>query len=137
MKSVTSLVKKIYTQKIIVRAEDLDELNHVNNVVFVQWVQDVATRHWNELTSPEIRVNYSWVVLKHEIEYASPAFINDVLVVKTWVDKSEGVRSERHVEFHNENSGKLVVKAKTTWCLLDAKTMKPKRIGADILELFH
>lgn len=137
MKSVTSLVKKIYAQKILVRPEDLDELNHVNNVVFVQWVQEVATHHWNELTSPEIRKNYSWVVVKHEIEYASPAFINDILVVKTWVEKSEGVRSERYVEFHNENTGKLVVRAKTNWCLLDSVTMRPKRIGTDIIELFH
>lgn len=137
MKYVSSFMKKTYQHKIIVQKSDIDNLNHVNNVVYVQWVQDVATAHWNVLASAEIQKKYSWVVLKHEIEYATPAFLNDILLVKTWVEKSAGVRSERHVEFYNEKSNKLIVRAKTTWCLLDAVTQKPRRIEADILDIFH
>jgi acyl-CoA thioester hydrolase len=77
------------------------------------------------------------VVLKHELEYFNPAFLHEVLTVVTWVEKSEGVRSERHVEFFNTTSSKPLVRAKTIWCLLDAVTVKPKRIDQDILTLFH
>lgn len=128
---------KAFEQTITVQQHDIDGLNHVNNVVYLQWVQDVATAHWQSLASMEIQKKYSWVVLKHEIEYFSPALLNDVLTVKTWVEKSEGVRSERHVEFYNHNTKKLLVRAKTNWCLLDANTMRPRRIEEDILQLFH
>ncbi len=128
---------KTFEQTITVQQHDIDGLNHVNNVVYLQWVQDVATAHWQSLASAEIQKRYSWVVLKHEIEYFSPALLNDVLTVKTWVEKSEGVRSERHVEFYNQKTNKLLVRAKTNWCLLDANTMRPRRIEGDILQLFH
>ncbi|MBX2945593.1 MAG: acyl-CoA thioesterase [Cyclobacteriaceae bacterium] len=128
---------KAFEQTITVQQHDIDGLNHVNNVVYLQWVQDVATAHWQSLASAEIQKKYSWVVLKHEIEYFSPALMNDVLIVKTWVEKSEGVRSERHVEFYNQKTNKLLVRAKTNWCLLDANTMRPRRIEEDILQLFH
>lgn len=128
---------KAFEQTITVQQQDIDDLNHVNNVVFVQWVQDIASAHWNVLATPEIQSKYAWVVLKHEIEYFSPAVLHDVLMVKTWVEKSEGVRSERHVEFYQQESNKLVVRAKTMWCLLDAGTMRPRRIDSDILTLFH
>ncbi|MBL7844651.1 MAG: acyl-CoA thioesterase [Cyclobacteriaceae bacterium] len=128
---------KTFEQAITVQQHDIDGLNHVNNVVYLQWVQDVATAHWQSLASMEIQKKYSWVVLKHEIEYFSPALLNDVLTVKTWVEKSEGVRSERHVEFYNYKTNKLLVRAKTNWCLLDASTMRPRRIEEDILQLFH
>lgn len=128
---------KAFEQTITVQQQDIDDLNHVNNVVFVQWVQDIASAHWNVLATPEIQSKYAWVVLKHEIEYFSPAVLHDVLMVKTWVEKSEGVRSERHVEFYQQESNKLVVRAKTMWCLLDARTMRPRRIESDILTLFH
>lgn len=128
---------KSYQHEIIVQEGDIDNLNHVNNVVYLQWVQDVATAHWNTLASDQLQKKYSWVVLKHEIEYFSPAFLDDVLQVKTWVEKSEGVRSERHVEFYNQKTNKLLVKAKTIWCMLDTATMRPKRIESDIMGLLN
>ncbi len=128
---------KEFTQLIEIRPDHIDALNHVNNVVYLQWVQDVASAHWNAIASDEMKKQYSWVVLKHEIEYFAQAFLNDVIQAKTWVFKSAGVRSERHVELYNHKTGKLLVRAKTTWCLLDAKTMKPRRIEQDILQLFH
>lgn len=130
-------VMKAFEQTVTVQQQDIDDLNHVNNVVYVQWVQDIASAHWNVLATPDIKNKYSWVVIKHEIEYFSPAVLHDVLTVKTWVEKSEGVRSERHVEFYQQANQKLVVRAKTTWCLLDAATMRPRRIESDILTLFH
>jgi acyl-CoA thioester hydrolase len=128
---------KIFEQTITVLQQHLDDLNHVNNVVYLQWVQDVAAAHWNSLAPAELKQKYSWVVLKHEIEYLGQAFLGDSLTVKTWVNKSAGVRSERHVEFYQYKTNKLLVRAKTNWCLLDAVTMKPRGIENDILGLFH
>ncbi|MCK6618452.1 MAG: acyl-CoA thioesterase [Cyclobacteriaceae bacterium] len=128
---------KAFEQAITVKAEHLDELNHVNNVVYLQWVQEVASAHWNSLASTEMKQRYSWVVLKHEIEYFAPAYLNDVINARTWVHHSEGVRSERHVELFNQKTGKMLIRAKTNWCLLDAQTMKPRRIERDILNVFH
>lgn len=128
---------KTFEQLIAVKADHLDALNHVNNVVYLQWVQDVASAHWSSIASGEMKQRYSWVVLKHEIEYFAPAFLNDMIIARTWVYQSHGVRSERHVELYNQRTGKLLVRAKTNWCLLDAQTMKPRRIERDILNLFH
>ncbi len=128
---------KVFESRVIVAQTDIDDLNHVNNVVYLQWVQDVATAHWQSLASDDMLKKYSWVVLKHEIEYIGQAFLQDELWIKTWVQHSEGVRSERHVEFYNQKTKKLLVRAKTSWCLLEAGTLRPRRIEEEILQLFH
>jgi len=128
---------KLFEQQIVVQENHIDDLNHVNNVVYLQWVQDIATAHWVSLADDAMSKKYSWVVITHLLEYFKPAFLNDVLRVVTWVEKSEGVRSERHVEFYTAASAKPIVRAKTIWCLLDSGTMKPRRIDDDILSLFH
>lgn len=130
------MAKKIFEHTLTVSPLHIDNLNHVNNVVYLQWVQDVASAHWNALASAEMQKKYSWVVLKHEIEYLAPAFLGETILVRTWVEKSEGVRSERHVEFYNQ-SDKMIVRARTSWCLLDSGTFRPMRIGEDILKVFH
>jgi acyl-CoA thioester hydrolase len=121
---------------ITVSAKDIDNLNHVNNVVYLQWVQEVASAHWDTVATDELKKKYSWVVLRHEIDYRNPAYLGDELLVQTWVSTCEGARSVRHVEFFQVNSGVLVAETKTTWCLLDAQTMRPRRIGSDIVSIF-
>jgi acyl-CoA thioester hydrolase len=128
--------KKVFERRLTVTTSDIDNLNHVNNVGYLQWVQDVASAHWELMASEEMKQIYSWVVLKHEIEYFAPAFLGNELMVRTWVEKSEGVRSERHVEISSMETNKLLVRAKTVWCLLDTATMRPIRIASDILEIF-
>lgn len=128
---------KYFQQEITVSSNDLDELNHVNNVVYVQWVQDVAKAHWENIASREVQQKYIWMVLRHEVDYRSQAVLGDVLVAQTWVAWSEGVKSERHVEIRNKNTVKVVINAKTLWCLLDATTKRPKKIGEDITSVFN
>ncbi len=115
--------------------DDIDTLQHVNNVVYLRYVQDVAQAHWDAISSEEMKKKYSWVVVRHEIDYKSPAFLGDELIAKTWVSSCEGVRSVRNVRVYNA-AEKLVVETKTDWCLLDAQTMRPKRIEEDILSIF-
>jgi acyl-CoA thioester hydrolase len=105
---------------------DIDELNHVNNVVFVRWVQDVAIAHWMATSSEALRDTYSWMLLRHEIDYVGQAFLGDRLIGTTWVGEAKGATFERFVELKKD--GKVITKSRTVWALLDAKTLKPRRI---------
>lgn len=128
---------KIYEKSIIVTEDDLDDMNHVNNVRYVQWVQDIAKEHWFTLAPENFIKNYAWVVLSHHIEYKNAALLSDPVKIQTYITKSEGVTSVRMVEMHHAKTGKLIAKAESTWCLLNAKTGKPTRIPQEITDLFH
>jgi len=116
-----------------VTKDHIDELNHVNNVVYLQWVQDIANMHWDKLREGYDTSAYVWVVLRHELNYSGQAILGDVIRVKTWVGETEGIKSVRHVEFYKGE--KLLVKTQTFWCLVDSKTLRPKRITGDILRV--
>jgi len=123
-----------YSKTITVLPEHLDDLNHVNNVVYLQWVQDIAKEHWFSKTSSEINTAYFWVVVKHELEYKKPAFLDDVIMVTTYVEEFKGALSVRCVEF--KKGEELIVKTRSQWCLIGAKDHKPKRVPLEISELF-
>ena len=125
-----------FEHPILVLPTDIDELGHANNVVYLRWVQEIAEAHWNAMASAELRAKYAWVVLRHEIDYVSPVILNDGLIGATWVDLPDGARSTRHVEIFNQTTNKLSARAKTTWCLLSAATMRPKRVEKDITDIF-
>jgi acyl-CoA thioester hydrolase len=127
----------IYTKLITVTKAHLDELNHVNNVQYVQWIQDIAKEHWFKKSSSEMNNNYYWVVLSHHIDYKSSAILNDEITLKTYITNSEGVTSTRIVEMYNSKTNKLIVKAETKWCLINAVTHKPSRISSEIATLFN
>jgi len=112
-------------------ASDIDELNHVNNVVYLSWIQNIANLHWTQLKQDQDTFAYVWVVIRHEIDYIGQALLGDSIVAKTWVGETGGIRSIRHVEFYKNN--KLIVKAQTTFCLVNSKTFKPTRITDQIL----
>lgn len=124
----------LFECEIEVKPEDIDELGHVNNVVYLRWVQQVASAHWQSKSKQAVTNKYLWVVLRHEIDYLKPALLNDKIKAQTWVSSMDGVKSIRNVKF-NANGNNLAV-AKTVWCLLDATSMKPKRIGDDIKNIF-
>ena len=117
-----------------VKLQDIDDLNHVNNVVYLQWVQEVSYMHWDVLATTTMKDNYVWMTLRHEIDYLSQAYVGDTITIYTWIDETAGVKSTRIVHIYSED--KILTKSKTTFCLLDKETLKPKRIGNDILELF-
>lgn len=122
----------VYCANFTVLKSHIDQLNHVNNVIYVQWIQDIANQHWNQLKKGHDTSRYIWVVIKHEIDYLKQAVLGDQIEAKTWVGKTEGIKSIRHVEFYKNNT--LLVKASTTFCLLNAITFKPSRITTDILD---
>lgn len=127
--------KVSFSQQKTVKSEHLDGLAHVNNIVYLQWVQEIAENHWNQLANEQIKNQSIWVALRHEIDYLSQAFLNDQLKIHTWIDSSVGAKSIRAVRIYKDEI--LVAQCLTTWVLLDAKTLKPKRINSSILALFN
>jgi len=128
-------MKDTYTKKIKVSPEDIDELNHVNNVRYIQWIQDISTEHWFSATKNKLSKKYIWVVASHFVEYKRPSFLNEELVIETYVEKFEGTISERIVTIKNGNTQKINVKATTRWCLIDPDTKKPLRVPDEILKI--
>ncbi|MHA7055632.1 acyl-CoA thioesterase [Aquimarina sp. M1] len=127
---------RIFKARIIVSASAIDDMNHVNNVMYLQWIQDIARKHWETKTDQKTRNTYVWVVLNHYIEYHNPAFENDELTIQTWIDHHHGAKSERHTKIIETSSQKVIVTAKTMWCLLHKETLRPTRINQEISTLF-
>lgn len=124
----------VYKEKVKVKKEDIDELNHVNNIVYLQWINNISANHWKSLSNKQIDAKYIWVASRHEIDYVKPAFLNEEITIKTYIDTIEGVKSKRKVEIYRDNI--LLAKSLTIWVLLDAKTQKVTRIPKEILNLF-
>jgi acyl-CoA thioester hydrolase len=127
--------ENIFTYTHIVVKSELDSLAHVNNVVYVQWIQDISTKHWNDLTKNSSDLNFVWVVTRHEIDYKGQAVLGDEITFKTWVGATKSVTSVRHVEIYKGSV--LLAKAATTWCMLHAKTLKPARITESVLKVLE
>ena len=115
---------------------DIDELGHVNNAVWVKWIQDIAVAHWDTIATPEQRDQLIWVVTRHEIDYLRAVLPGETVTGRTWVpDPPKGARFDRHMEFTGAD-GKVRVKAKTTWAIIDKATGKPLRVPPEVAAPF-
>jgi len=117
-----------------VSTEDIDEQGHVNNVAYLRWIQDVAVAHWFSCATDTIRAKYTWVVLRHEIDYKKQAFENEKVTATTWVGEPTRISWERFTEITRGED--LLVKARSVWCLIDRETLKPTRITEELRGLF-
>lgn len=127
---------KPYEIEINIKTEDIDQLGHVNNVVYLRWVQDVAVAHWYAEASESDKENLLWVVIRHEIDYKRPAFADDIIIARTWVGAASRRAFERHTELIRKSDMKLLARARTLWCPIDANTKKPTDVSADVYERF-
>ena len=117
--------------------EHIDELGHVNNAVWVSWIQDIAVAHWNAIAPEEHREKYIWVVSRHEIDYRGNIKAGETAHGRTRVSgEPRGARFDREVQF-TDGEGKVLVAALTRWAMLDRETMRPARITAEIAAPFQ
>lgn len=128
-------MKNVFTLKITVSSKDIDTLKHVNNLVYVKWMDKIAIEHYAFLTKDNPLPQYVWVVTRHEIDYLKQATLGDKITVKTWVGETNGITSIRFMNFYKDNL--LLVKAKTVWLMLDSKTLKPTRIRENVLKVLQ
>jgi acyl-CoA thioester hydrolase len=115
---------------------DIDEQNHVNNTVYLRWVQDVATAHWRALASAEAQAAIGWVVLRHEIDYKTPASLDDEIVLRTWVGKATRLTFDRFTEIRRKSDRQLLSHARTLWCPIAVNTGRPTRVSAEVRARF-
>jgi acyl-CoA thioester hydrolase len=115
---------------------DIDEQNHVNNTVYLRWVQEVATAHWRATADVEAQENIGWVVLRHEIDYKAPACLGDQVVLRTWVGKATRLTFERFTEILRSSDRQLLSNARTLWCPINAQTGRPIRVPPEVRERF-
>jgi len=123
----------VFYLPITVAPEDIDELNHVNNIVYLRYVQDAAIGHWKTVPQ-EIASQIIWMARRHEIDYLKQAFLGEALVAKTWVDDFVGVKSIRHCEIMRGEE--VLARSITHWISLNAQTLRPKRITEEIVKQF-
>jgi acyl-CoA thioester hydrolase len=113
---------------------DIDDLGHVNNVVYLRWVQDVASAHWRTTAVPGDLERLAWVVTRHELDYKAAAFLGDAIIGRTWIGATTPITCERFVEIRRANDDKLLVASRSVWVPVDRSTGRPKRIEASVLE---
>ncbi|MCY2687701.1 acyl-CoA thioesterase [Salinimicrobium sp. TH3] len=126
-----------YTHQRTVVEEDLDDLHHVNNVRYVQWIQDIAKEHWEVRATEQLKNDFIWVVIRHEIDYKKQAFLGDEILIETYVGETTFVTSERFVNIKNAKTGEILVATKSMWCLLNADSKKPTKITEELRRVFH
>ena len=127
----------VYRFEFTIPASALDANGHVNNVQYVQWMQDVAVRHFSSIggTAPMRALQATWVVRAHHIEYLAPAFLDELIEVRTWVANIRRVRSLRRYEFTRLSDGQLLVRGETEWVFVHAGTGRPLAIPAEVAHI--
>ena len=117
-----------------VTADVVDRNGHVNNVAYIQWLQDAAVRHAREsgCVAATEAAGATWVVRSHYIEYLASAFAGDILTVQTWVVNLQKVRSLRKYKIIRASDQTVVARAETDWVFVNAKTGRPMKIPDEV-----
>jgi acyl-CoA thioester hydrolase len=127
-----------YSKTITIPQIAIDENGHVNNVAYVQWMQDIAVEHYASIGGIQAQgPDATWVVHEHKVQYLLPAFENEEIEIKTWVENIRRVRSLRKYEFIRRSDGKTLVIGETDWVFVDVKTGSPRAIPREVENIFH
>lgn len=118
------------------RPEHIDVMGHVNNAVWVQWMEAIATAHWEAAAAPEHVATYAWLVTRHEIDYRGNIRLGESVLAETFVPDPPAIaRFDRRVDFRNR-AGKAIVSARTTWVMIDRATGRVVRVPAEVAARF-
>jgi acyl-CoA thioester hydrolase len=128
---------RVYVRSLIIPSDAIDENGHVNNVAYVQWMQDIAVEHYAAIGGIEAQGDgATWFIREHRIEYFLPAFAGEEIEIRTWVENIRRVRSLRKYEFVRKSDGKVLAKGETDWVFVDAKTGAPRLIPEEVSKVF-
>ena len=126
-----------FSRTFVAEPQHIDELDHVNNAVWVQWLQELSVAHWQAAADPAHVDAYFWVIVRHEIDYRGNIRLGEQVTGRTWVPGTpKGARFARHAVFSDAN-GREIVRAVSTWAMLDKTTGRPARVTADIVAAFQ
>lgn len=128
--------RQVFTGQFTPAASDIDDNGHVNNVVYVRWIQDMAISHWRSRQPAEDQARWAWIVLRHEIDYRRALMPGETATARTWVAETpDGPRFDRFVRIDGPD-GAMCAQARTVWCLIDQASGRPKRVSQDIVDRF-
>ena len=132
-------LEPIYSYEFTVPEDAVDENGHVNNVMYVQWMQDAAVRHYEAMGGRQVTIDIgaTWVVRLHKVEYLRPAFAGERIKVETWVVNMRRVRSLRRYRFLRAADGQVLVRGETDWVFVDANSGAPRAVPTEVTELFR
>ncbi|MDX1378595.1 MAG: acyl-CoA thioesterase [Anaerolineales bacterium] len=131
-------ISSVYMKKIIISNAAIDENGHVNNVAYVQWMQDIAVEHYASIGGVEAQGSEAtWVVREHRIEYLLPAFEGEEILIRTWIENLRRVRSLRKYEFARNSDDKVLVRGETEWVFVDIKTGSPRAVPDKVAKIFQ
>jgi acyl-CoA thioester hydrolase len=124
----------MFRHAITIRPADIDHMGHVNNAVYLRWVQEAVVRYWETVAPVEAVAQHLWVALKHEISYRRPAFLDDGVVAEVIAERVQGARTFFSTVFRRGEE--IVAEVSSSWCCLDAVTKRPARLARDVADRF-
>lgn len=116
---------------------DIDVMGHVNNAVYVRWVQEIAIAHWEAVAPGALQDKFLFVMLRHEIDYRDQVLPGEIVEARTWLGRARGPRFERFVDIRKPGAARFSSFSRIDWCQIDAETRKPKRVGPEVLQTFQ
>lgn len=134
--TMTEMHEERFAITIEVQPQDIDVQGHVNNIVYLRWVQDAAVAHWSTIAPQYEQEKLIWVVRRHEIDYKKPAINGDTIMVQTWIGSASRLAFDRHTEIIRTSDGRTLALARTVWCPIDRKSGKPTDVSPEIRSLF-
>ena len=124
----------MFRHPIAIEPADIDHMGHVNNAVYLKWVQDAVVDYWQSVAPPDVVARHLWVALKHEITYLKPTFLQDKVVAEVIAERVEGARAFfRTVLRRGED---VLSEIQSCWCCLDAATQRPARLAREVIGRF-
>ena len=124
----------MFRHPVAIQPADIDHMGHVNNAVYLKWVQEAVVDYWRSIAPPEAVAGHLWVALKHEITYRRPTFLQDNVVAEVIAEKVEGARA--YFTTIVRRGEEVLSEIKSSWCCLDAVTKHPARLARDIVGRF-
>ena len=131
---MTESVASPHIHALAVEPGDIDFMGHVNNSVYLQWVQEAVIAYWRRVAPAEAVAQHLWVALRHEITYRRPAFLEDNVVAQVVAEGMHGARAFFHTLIKRGED--VLAEVKSSWCCLDAATQRPARLARDVVRMF-
>ncbi len=123
-----------FQHPVAIEAADIDHMGHVNNAVYLKWVQDAVVDYWRTVAPTEAVAQHLWVALKHEITYRKPTFLQDTVVAEVIAEKVEGARAFFRTVLRRGDE--VLSEISSCWCCVDVATRRPVRLALDIVGRF-
>lgn len=123
-----------YQQRLDISPADIDHMGHVNNAVYLKWVQEAVVSYWQSVAPAEAVARHLWVALKHEITYRRPAFLDDEIMATVVAEGVQGARAFFSTLI--KRGEEVIAEVKSSWCCLDAVTQRPARLARDVIQRF-